>query len=119
MKSYNILRYYEPDNKKFPKNKTEFAKVENEYRNIIDELISDRFVNLGKGVDTETAIINIKETFDVYRGQPWVAVSKLQQLKFLYALMTMKSRERDDFCTSLIFCAEKAGRRYGPYGKLY
>jgi len=119
MKSYNILRYYEPDNKKFPKNKTEFAKVENEYRDIIDELISDRFVNLGKGVDTETAIINIKEAFDVYRGQPWVAVSKLQQLKFLYALMTMKPRDRDDFCTSLIFCAEKAGRRYGPYGKLY
>ena len=123
MKSYNILRYYEPDNKKFPRNKTEFSEVEDEYRDIIGELVDDRFVDLGPigsgKVAVETAIINIKETFDQNRSQPWVAVSKLQQLKFLYALMTMKKRERDDFCTSLIFCAEKAGRRYGPYGKLY
>ena len=99
--------------------KTSFSKVEDDYRKIIDELIMDRFVDFGPGVDTETAIINIKETFDIYRGQPWVATSKLQQLRFLYALMTLPPKKRDDFCTSLIFTAEKAGKRYGPYGKLY
>ena len=118
MKSYNILRYYEPDNKKFPRNRTEFRAVEQDYRDIIGELISDRFVDVGP-VDVETAIVNIKETFDQNRSQPWVAVSKLQQLRFLYALMTLSERDRNDFCTSLIFTAEKAGRRYGPYGKLY
>ena len=79
-----------------------FEEVEDDYREIIDELISDRFVDVGRG-DVETAIINIKETFDVYRGQPWVAVSKLQQLRFLYALMTLPQKKRNDFCTSLIF----------------
>ena len=118
MKSYNILRYYEPDNKKYPKNRTEFREVENDYRDIIGELINDRFVDVGP-VDIETAIVNIKETFDQNRSQPWVAVSKLQQIRFLYALMTLSERDRNDFCTSLIFTAEKAGRRYGPYGKLY
>ena len=118
MKSYNILRYYEPDNKQYPRNRTEFREVENDYRDIISELINDRFVDVGP-VDIETAIVNIKETFDQNRSQPWVAVSKLQQLRFLYALMTLSERDRNDFCTSLIFTAEKAGRRYGPYGKLY
>ena len=119
MKVYGIMKSYEPDNKAFPRNQTEFRKVEDDYREIIDELLMDRFVDLGNGVDVETAIINIKETFDLNRGQPWVAVSKLQQLRFLYALMTLPQKKRDEFCTSLIFTAEKAGKRYGPYGKIY
>lgn len=123
MKSYKILRYYDPDNKKYPRNKTEFSEVEDDYRDIIGELVSDRFVDLGSigsgQVAVETAIINLKETFDRNRSQPWVAVSKLQQLRFLYALMTLSETDRNDFCTSLIFTAEKAGKRYGPYGKLY
>jgi len=119
MKVYGILRFYEPSAKLFPQDKTSFSKVEDDYRKIIDELLMDRFIDFGPGVDTETAIINIKETFDIYRGQPWVATSKLQQLRFLYALMTLPPKKRDDFCTSLIFTAEKAGKRYGPYGKLY
>ena len=70
MRVYGILKLYEPDNKKFPRNKTEFRDYEDDYRQIIDELLRDRFVDLGSGVDVETAIVNIKETFDVYRGQP-------------------------------------------------
>ena len=119
MRVYGILKFYEPSAKAFPKNQTEFRKVENDYREIIDEILMDRFVDLGNGVDVETAIVNIKETFDPDRGQPWVAVSKLQQLRFLYALMTLPQQKRDDFCTSLIFTAEKAGKRYGPYGKIF
>ena len=118
MKVYGIFKFYEPSAKNFPNDKTSFRKVEDDYRKIIDELLMDRFIDLGN-IDTETAIINIKETFDVYRGQPWVATSKLQQLRFLYALMSLSEKKRNDFCTSLIFTAEKAGKRYGPYGKIY
>ena len=119
MRVYGILRYYESDNKKYPRNKTEFARVENDYKMMLDEIINDNFVDVGSGVNTTTAIINIKEAFDVYRGQPWVAVSKLQQIQFLYALLTLPKKKRNQFCTSLIFTAEKAGKRYGPYGKIY
>ena len=104
--------------KNFQQDQTSFRDVQDEYRDIIDELMNDRFVDLGVN-DTTTALINIAETFDIYKGQPWVASSKLQQLNFLYALMTLKEDKRNDFCTSLIFAAEKAGKRYGPYGKLY
>ena len=119
MKVYGILKYYEPDNKRYPRNKTEFSKVENDYKMMLNEIISDRFVDVGSGVDTTTAIVNIKEAFDIYRGQPWVAVSKLQQIQFLYALLTLPDKKKNEFCTSLIFTAEKAGKRYGPYGKIY
>ena len=119
MRVYDILSLYEPSARAFPNDKTSFRGVENDYRDIIGELVADRSVNLGPNVDVETAIINIKETFDIYRGQPWVATSKLQQLRFLYALMTLSEDKRNQFCTSLIFTAEKAGRRYGPYGKIF
>ena len=118
MKAYGMMDQYEPDNKKFPTDQTSFREVQDEYRDIIDELINDRSVDLGVK-DATTALINISETFDIYRGQPWVASSKLQQLRFLYALMTLKNGKKDDFCTSLIFTAEKAGKRYGPYVKIY
>ena len=118
MKAYKMMKQYEPDNKKFPNDQTSFRDVQDEYRDIIEELIDDRFVDFGVK-DATSALINIAETFDIYKGQPWVASSKLQQLNFLYALMTLKEDKRNDFCTSLIFTAEKAGKRYGPYGKIY
>ena len=119
MRVYKMMPTYEPDNKVFPRDKTGFRKVMPMYRDMIDELLRDDFVDLGSNVDTTTAIINIAETYDIYRGQPWVAQSKLQQLRFIYALASIGEKERNDFCTSLIFTAEKAGKRYGPYGKIY
>ena len=86
---------------------------------IIKEMMDARFVNFGNNVDVETAIINIRETFNIYRGQPWVASSKLQQIRFLYSLFKLSEKDRSDFCTSLIFTAGKEGKRYGPYGKIF
>ena len=119
MRVYKMMPTYEPDNKVFPRDQSGFRKVIPTYRKILDELVADDWVDLGPGVDTTTAIINIAETYDIYRGQPWVAQSKLQQIRFIYALAAIGEKERNDFCTSLIFTAEKAGKRYGPYGKIY
>ena len=119
MRVYKMMPTYEPDNKVFPRDKTGFREVIPMYTKILDELVNDNWVDLGPGVDTTTAIINIAETYDIYRGQPWVAQSKLQQIRFIYALAAIGEKERNDFCTSLIFTAEKAGTRYGPYGKIY
>ena len=119
MRVYKMMPTYEPDNKVFPRDKTGFRKVMPMYRDMIDELLRDNWVDLGPGIDTTTAIINIAETYDIYRSQPWVAQSKLQQIRFIYALAAIGEKERNDFCTSLIFTAEKAGKRYGPYGKIY
>ena len=119
MRVYKMMPTYEPDNKVFPRDQTGFRKVIPMYKKILDELVNDNWVDLGPGVDTTTAIINIAETYDIYRSQPWVAQSKLQQIRFIYALASIGEKKRNDFCTSLIFTAEKAGKRYGPYGKIY
>ena len=120
MKVYGMMEYYEPDNKAFPDDQTDFSgKVVTEYKKIIKEMLDAKFVNFGPGVDETTAIINIREAFNIYRGQPWVASSKLQQIRFLYALFKLDESDRDDFCTSLIFTAGKEGKRYGPYGKIF
>jgi len=120
MRVYGMMKYYEPDNKAFPDDQTDFSgKVVTEYKTIIKEMMTARFVDFGPGVDVETAIINIRETFNIYRGQPWVASSKLQQIRFLYSLFKLSEKDRSDFCTSLIFTAGKEGKRYGPYGKIF
>ena len=120
MRVYGMMEYYEPDNKAFPDDQSDFSgKVVTEYKKIIKEMMDARFVNFGNNVDVETAIINIRETFNIYRGQPWVASSKLQQIRFLYSLFKLSEKDRSDFCTSLIFTAGKEGKRYGPYGKIF
>ena len=120
MRVYGMLEHYEPDNSVFPDDQTDFSgKVLTEYKKIIKEMMDARFVNFGNNVDVETAIINIRETFNIYRGQPWVASSKLQQIRFLYSLFKLSEKDRSDFCTSLIFTAGKEGKRYGPYGKIF
>lgn len=120
MKVYGMLENYEPDNNAFPKDQSGFSgTVITEYRKIIKEMMDANFVNFGPGVDVETAIVNIREAFNIYRGQPWVASSKLQQIRFLYSLFKLTEKNRSDFCTSLIFTAGKEGKRYGPYGKIF
>lgn len=118
MSQFNIRQYYEADHSKYPSNRTKFRKEENAYRNMIDEIISEGSVDCG-GVDAANAVVNIAETYDLYRSQPWIAKSKLQQLQFIYAFLQLTPSDRNKFVTSLIFLAEKAGRKYGPYGKLY
>ncbi len=97
---------------KHPFTETEQKK----YLGMIRELKADG-VDIGN-VTPEEAIVNIKETFD-RTSQPQTANSKLMQVTWLYNVLSMSSTNRNKFLTDLIFLAEKAGRRYGPYGKLY
>ena len=83
---------------------------------MIQELKDDG-IDIGNVTPLE-AVINIRETFK-QSSQPQTANSKLMQIKWLYAFLTLSIKNRNKFCTDLIFLAEKAGRRYGPYGKIY
>ena len=49
----------------------------------------------------------------------WSQNDLVKEIQFLFALLTLADKKRNDFCTSLIFTAEKAGKRYGPYGKIF
>ena len=103
--------------KDYPDSKTDFNEREqNKYLGMIKELKSDG-VDIGN-VTPEEAIVNIRETFD-RTSQPQTANSKLMQVTWLYNVLSMSTKNRNKFLTDLIFLAEKSGRRYGPYGKLY
>jgi len=117
MEVYGILRRWPDSWKDYPTNKTEFTPaLQKQYQSMLQEMKSDR-VDIGDLTPLE-GVINIRETLGD-KNQAWVANSKLMQIKWLYAFLTLSTKNRNKFCTDLIFLAEKAGRRYGPYGKIY
>ena len=64
------------------------------------------------------AVQNINEGF-LQRSLPWVSNSKLMQITWLHYFFSLSEKNRNKLVTDMVFLAEKAGRRYGPYGKLY
>ena len=86
-----------------------------EYKDKIQNLITHG-VKVGD-VTADEAVNNLKT---IFKYEPHVVNSKLMQITWLDGLLRIpSSKDRDKFCTDLIFLAEKAGRRYGPYAKLY
>ena len=69
-------------------------------------------------VTPEEAVVNLDEAF-YRRGNRWVANSKCMQVVWLYNLLSLSTKNRNKMLTDMIYLAEKSGRRYGPYGKLY
>ena len=101
----------------YPQSKSQFNdREQNKYLGMIKELKSDG-VDIGNVTPLE-AVINIRETFS-RTSQPQTANSKLMQITWLYNLLSLSTKKRNKMLTDLIYLAEKSGRRYGPYGKLY
>ena len=114
---YYGIRGWKRSFKDYPQSLTAFTKKEqNKYEGMITELQSEG-VDIGNVTPLE-AVTNIRETFS-RTSLPFVANSKLMQLNWLYNFLTLSTKNRNKMVTDMIFLAEKAGRRYGPYGKLY
>jgi len=69
----------------------------------------------------EQAIDNLMMLFTT---EPYVANSKLQQIKWLHSVLVTFRRTAgkegfNRFCTELVFLSKKEGRSYGPFGKVY
>ena len=119
---YYGIRGWKKSYKDYPQSlatpfKYPFTKREQDkYLGMITELQSEG-VDIGNVTPLE-AVINIRETFS-RTSLPFVANSKLMQVNWLYNFLTLSTKNRNKMVTDMIFLAEKAGRRYGPYGKLY
>ncbi len=98
---------------------TKFPFTEAQQKKYLTKItfLQSQGVKIGNVTPLE-AVINIKETFR-RTSQPQTANSKLMQVTWLYNLMKMTDKNRDKMLTDMIFLAEKKGRRYGPYGKIY
>ena len=101
------------DNKRFPQNANEFKKNEKKYVTMYNAV--------SKNVDTKikSSTEFVKNIILGYNTLPQIALSKLMQLEFLFELFKLKSKQRDEFMTDLVFLAAKKGKTFGPFGKLY
>lgn len=76
----------------------------------------------GKGVDvgscknSEEFIQNLQKVFTL---EPHIATSKLMQINFLYHITSLPKEKMDSLFTDMSFLAQKKGREFGPFGKLY
>ena len=52
-------------------------------------------------------------------SQADIASSKLMQLTFVHSLLKLQEKERQEFITNITFLAQKKGRKFGPFAKLY
>ena len=111
------IRNWKRRHQDYPKNQDEFD--EEQQKNYLDKIqfLQRKGVDIGK-VTPEEAIINISKTFSD-TSQPQTAQSKLMQVTWLYNLLTLTVKNRNKFLTDMIYLSEKAGRRFGPYAKLY
>jgi hypothetical protein len=68
--------------------------------------------------------ITSKEEFDAGFKSAWtsqadVASSKLMQLAFVRSILKLDNKDRNEFITNITFLAQKKGRKFGPFAKLY
>ena len=112
-KSFNQLQKEAEGSKPFN------SAEKKDYLNMIKYLKahSNPRVDIGD-VTPEEAVANLDEAF-YRRSNRWVANSKCMQVVWLYNFLHLSKDQRDKLATDIVFLAEKSGRRYGPYGKLY
>ena len=106
-----------------PTSKSEFDNRSKEFERMYNELVRNM---KQKGIPLETKIMPkdfIKNMRIAFEGRtPWIANSKLLQLRFLHMVSKFKKDEIHEYMTDLIFLCQKIGRRvfpFGPFGKLY
>ena len=111
------------DAKKEPQNIKDFTNQAKMWQTMYEELVTNM---KRKGIPIEVKIMpkdftkNMKIAFE--GRTPWIANSKLLQLRFLHMVSKFKKEEIHEYMTDLIFLCQKIGRSvfpFGPFGKLY
>ena len=54
-----------------------------------------------------------------YMSNISVAVAKLMQLDLISKIISLQGDKKDELMTDLYFLAQKKGKGFGPFGKLY
>ena len=94
-----------------------FNNAEKKHYLFMISFLKQKGVDIGD-VTPEEAVANLDEAF-YRRSNRWVANSKCMQVQWLFNFLNLSKENQNKLVTDMIFLAEKAGRRYGPYGKLY
>jgi hypothetical protein len=103
--------------KNYPTSLTEFnAKTSIDYAKRAFNHIKTKGVDIGSVKSADEFIKNMQKVFTL---EPHIATSKLMQLNFLYAVTSLPKEKMDNLFTDMSFLAQKKGREFGPFGKLY
>lgn len=115
LKSYKVdfINSY----KKYPTNLKEFNATSSiNYAKAAFNSIKNKGVDVGSVKSADEFIKNIQKVFSL---EPHIATSKLMQLNFLHAVTRLPKEKMDNLFTDMTFLAQKKGRDFGPFGKLY
>jgi len=99
----------------YPSNAPEFVKEEKQYKDMFN--VVNKKVKTGLTNDKEFSENILKQIIDPENYG--TTNSKLMQLKFLYEITKLTEKKTEKFITDLFFLAEKRGKGFGPFGKLY
>jgi len=106
-----------------------FKNDHNQYLRKIDDKEIDKIVDKFNksankaGVKFSSSIASDKEFKTnlkiVYKSDLGAAVSKLMQLDLISELLSLSDKELSKLLTDIVFFAQKKGKKYGPFGKVY
>ena len=99
----------------YPSNAPEFVKEEKQYKDMFN--VVNKNVKTGLTNDKEFSENILKQIIDPENYG--TTNSKLMQIKFLYEITKLSEKKTEKFITDLFFLAEKRGKGFGPFGKLY
>lgn len=116
-----LLKAYKVDfvnsYKNYPMNLTEFNdKTSIAYAKNAFDKIKSKGVDIGSCKSGDEFVKNLQKVFTL---EPHIATSKLMQVMFLYHITSLPKEKMDSLFTDMSFLAQKKGREFGPFGKLY
>lgn len=100
-----------------PKDLPEFNEKQNEYIDKFKTINSNRLVTTG--IKSTEFGPNVKASFGTTDWQNGYITSKLMQLNFIHAILTLTEKQRNSLLTNMLYLAMKQGPQFGPHGKLY
>ena len=113
-KNYNINLNNKWQN--YPSSIAEFNSNEKKYKDMFDKVKTK--INTNGVTDSDEFVLSISKMF-LDKVNYGTANSKLMQLEFLDQLTSLSKKDLEGFITDLFFLAEKRGKGFGPFGKLY
>ena len=106
---------FDNDWKNFPSTPQDFNTEMNDWKSMFNKIKSTVKTNINSDKDFADNISKIlldKENYGT-------ANSKLMQINFLYNFIMLGEKNMEKFITDLFFLAEKRGKGFGPFGKIY
>jgi hypothetical protein len=99
----------------FPSNAVDFNSEKSAWRGVFNKIKNKVKTNITSDeefIGSISKMLMDKENYGT-------ANSKLMQMNFLYNFIDLGDNEMEKFITDLFFLAEKRGKGFGPFGKIY